>query len=892
MSLLGKLRTLWRRRALEARMREEMEHHLAEQAAAHERAGLSPQDAAYAARRDFGHRDGVAEAIRDQRTSRTLEAIGRDLRLALRGLRRRPGFSAVVVVTLAIGLGTTTAALTLADAVLLRALPIAGEDRLVVLREFRTDEAERSYGVSYPNFIDWQQRLAPALPDLAIFGLDEISLATDEGTIRAPAAVVSASFFRTVGVSARLGRTFTEAEDRPGATGQPRSVLLSHQAWQRRHGSDPTIVGHILRIDRHPHVVIGVLPPALFPTAEEPVDYWITVATNGSIDQAGAGNASRNYRPYAGVVGRMADGITLARVRADAAVAHAELKARHAGLASALAVDVQPLREWLVGDLRAPLSLLMLTAAIVLLVACVNVANLLLARNATRQREFAIRCAVGASRGALVGHAVVEALVLAVLGGLTGFILSLWLVPGLVAALPDSIPAPGGLRPDLRVFGLAMLLAGLCALACGLLPGLAAARARPGDALKDGIRGGSTGPGAARFRRQLVGVQVALSTVLLVLAGLLIRSFQNLERSSPGYVTEHRLTAQLSLAAPRYFDGSFDPGPINRFLDELERRLTALPGVKAVGHAQSVPLTEIENSTSFQLSPGPESATATGEASVQLRFVSADYFTVLGIPVRDGRGFAEADRAGAEPVALVNEAFVRTHLGGSSAVGRSVKLGWGGNDPKRIVGVVGDVRHRSLSDSVRPEVYVPQAQFANASVTLVVVAAVPPETLERSVRATIQALDPDLPVTGLRTLDSYRAAALAEPRLFAVLLSGLGITALVLTLVGLYGSAGYDAAARTREIAIRLTLGASPRSVIGLVTRQGLRPVALGVIVGGGLSLLAARPLQDRLFGVGPGDWLSLAAVAFLCLATGAVACLIPAWRTSRVDPAVTLRQD
>ncbi len=867
-------------------MAEEMAHHLAELTDANVRAGMTPAEAALAARRAFGHVDSVKEQIRDQRSWAAVENTARDFRLTLRSLRRQPGFALVVILTLALGIGANTALFTVLNSVLLRPLPVADESRLVVLEEFQRDSSEGGFGVSYPDFADWRAR-SRSFASLALITRTGVIVQHEGRATRGVAAIVSGNLLTTLGVGAHLGRTFTPDDEHPVPKGAPVPVMLTHRAWQTRFGGDPGLIGRSVMIDERPSLVIGITPAGLFPVADEPFEFWFTTGINGSPDQTGATNASRNYRPYS-ALGRLAPGATLEKATAEIATITESLKQEHATLSRELAVRLMPLRERLTGDVRGQFILLFGIVGAVLLIACVNAANLLLARASSRQREGAIRSALGASQGDLLRPALTESFTLAFVGAAAGLLLSLWLVPLVAQQLPASIPRPTSFAPDTRVLLFTIGAALVTGLLCGLLPALTAARAKPADALKEGGRSGSGGGPAQRWREVLISAQVALALILLVGAGLLGRSLLQLHQVQPGFIVGNTLTAQLALTGDAYFKGDFDPGPINRFLDELTRQLSALPGVTHVSHAQSVPLTSVENSTLFEWEGAPTGQSVS--TSAQLRFVDAAYFDTLGIPVRAGRAFSRDDRASAPAVAMVNEAFVRAHLRGENPLGRRIKLGWGGEAPKEIVGVVGDVRHRSLGDEARPEVYVPQAQFANASVTLLVRTSGQAEGLARELEAIVRSLDPLLPLTEVRTLEAYRNDTLAEPRFLTLLLGLFAALALTLTLVGLYGVTSYHVSQRTREIGIRLALGAGAGDIFQLVTREGMRPVLIGLVAGLLGAAIASQFLRSQLYGVSPFDVTTFVAIALLCTGAGILACLLPARRATRVDPMIALR--
>jgi len=817
-----------------------------------------------------------------------MQTLIQDLRYGARMLVKRPGFTLIAVLTLALGIGANTAIFSVINAVLFRPLPIADESRVVVLQEFRQDKADSS-GVSYPDFADWRAQ-SRSFSSMAIVTTDEVTLKNADEPVRVVGAVVSADIFKTLGVQPYLGRTFASQEDQPGTSEGLSPVMLTYSAWRNRFRGDQKIVGRQVVIDEKPYQIIGVTPPNFFPLQKEPIEFWTTVAVNGNPNQKGTANASRGYRFYSGAVARLQPGVTLQQAQAELETILGSIKRNNPGVNEKLAVRVVQLRNLLVGNAQGMLWLLLGVVGVVLLIACVNVANLLLARATTRQREIAIRTALGANRWDIARQLLVESLLLACLGGLMGLLLSMWLVAGIVELLPAEIPRLTGLAPDWRVllftFGAAMFVGVLC----GLLPALTATKGNVFDAIKSGGRTGADGKFSGRLRNVLVAGQVALALTLLVSAGLLVNSLLRLNRVNPGYNTDNTLTAQLVLSGKRYYDGDMKPERINAFLDGLTEQVKRLPGVTEVSYAQCVPLTATDNNTNFGIVERPNT---TGETSVaQLRFVGEGYFEALNIPVKSGRAFTARDNPQAPNVALVNEAFVRAHLNGESPIGKHLKMGWGGDDPKEIVGVVGDVRHRSLSDAARPEMYVPQAQFANAGVSLIVRSQGKAENLIGAIKKVVHTLDPEMPLTEVKTLAAYRDEALAVPRFNTFLLGIFSLVALVLTLVGLYGVMSYSVTQRTQEIGIRMALGANAADVLGMVIRQGMKTVLVGVAIGLVASLGITRLMKSLLYGVTASDPVTFLVIGLLLTAAAVLACYIPARRATKVDPMIALRYE
>lgn len=828
-----------------------------------------------------------------------MEALLRDLQHSARSLFRKPGFVFVAALTLALGIGANTSVFTVINTVLFRPLPIQGENRLVVIREFNTEKADDSRGVSYPNFNDWRAGCT-AFESMSIVGETTGTWQSGGEPIRVRGAVVSNEFFKTLGVNPQLGRAFEPNEEafnrgfesKAGA-GEPEiiiPVMLTDSGWRKLAGGDRAVVGKMFILDGSKIQIVGVTPAELFPVRNEPIEFWTTVAVNGSPAIQGSANASRNYRAYIGVLGRLKPGISAAQGLSDVQRVQTGLRERFPKANEKMSVMVQPLRELIVGDAAKMLWLTLGIVAAVLLIACVNVANLLLARAASKQREIAVRSALGASRFQIIRQLISEALILSALGGLAGFGLSYLFIQGIVELLPADIPRPSGLSPDWRVLAFTFFAVTLSGLASGLLPALSLRKGNLSDGIKEDSRSSVGGQGANRLRGALVVSEIAIALMLLAGAGLLVNSLIRLQQVNPGFTTDRILTVQMALSGGRYYEDGMGPRRIAAFLDTLTQRVRTLPGVTSVSYAQCVPLTNQDNNTQFDVVEQPRASE--NKPSAQLRFVGTGYFSTLNIPIQAGRDFNERDNATSLPVALVNEAFVRRHFNGENPIGKKLKMGWGGEGPKEIVGVVGNVRHRSLSDSARPEMYVPQAQFGNAGITLLVRSTVASESLVAGVKREVRALDPDLPLTDIKSLDEYREDALAFPRFVTFVLTGFALLALVLTAIGLYGVVSYGVAQRTREIGIRMALGATASDVLNRFLTQGLKLAVIGVGVGLVGAVFMTRLLESLLYDVTPTDPITFSIVAVFLLATSVAACWVPARRAANGDPMEALRHE
>lgn len=816
-----------------------------------------------------------------------IDSIMKDVRYGARMLMKRPGFTIIAVLTLALGIGANTAIFTVINAVMLRPLPYPEEERLVVLRENRTDAPWEDRGVSYPNFRDWEKRVR-SFSSMGIIQLTDVTVVEGGEPERLTGAIVSAGFFRTLGIKPALGRLFRDEDDLPGGSEGAQAVMLSHSVWQSRFGGDPRIIGRRIRVQGNVLQVTGVLPEGILPLQNEPVGFWATVAMMGDPARAGTPNASRGYRAYAAVVARLKPDATIERAREELESVTAGMRAEYPESNGKSGASVIGLRDLLISDLKPMLWLLMGLVAAILLIACVNVANLMLARSLGRQREIAIMAALGAGRGRIIRQMVTEGMLLALIGGLIGLLVSQWGVDLLVSTMPADVPRITGLSPDWRVLLFTFAAAALTGIICGIAPAWQAARADVTQAMKDG--GLTVSRAGSGLRNTLVIGQLALSMTILIGAGLLIKSLINLQQVNPGFETSNILTAQFVLPQERYYNQGFSPEGINLFLSKVEAEARRLPGVRDVSYAQCVPLTSNENNTYFEVLERP--STAGEKQAAQLRFIGAGYFSTIGIPVMAGRAFTAQDDPKSRPVAIVNQAFVREHLGGENPIGKRLKLGWGGEGPKEIVGVVGNVRHRSLSDDVRPEMYVPQAQFVNAGITLLVRTSGDPSTLVNPLKSIIRRLDPELPVMDVKTMNQYREESLSYPRFISRLVILFAVLGLALSVIGLYGVLSYSVSQRTGELGIRIALGAASTDILKLVVFQGLKLVALGLILGLAGSIALTRLGENQLYQVSTTDPIVLTVISLIVLIVALAACLIPARRAARVDPLVVLRSE
>jgi len=803
-----------------------------------------------------------------------MQTLLQDLRYGARMLLKKPGLTLTAVLTLALGIGANTAIFSVVNAVLLRPLPYPEPAALVRIYEKETDSALPSerLEVAPANFLDWR-RQSRTLVEIAAWGQEEQALASQDHADSVVAAFVSFNFFSALGVNPLRGRVFTSEEDRPD---RDTVALLSYGLWQRRFGGDTNLVGQKVNLDGSQYTVVGIMPPGFqYPRGAE---IWTPLALN-------ANQTQMRDAHFLQVIARRRPDASLAQVRAEMETIASSLAQQYPATNKNWTVNVLPLPEDEVGRARTTMLLLMGAVGLVLLIACANVSSLLIARGATRRTEITIRSALGASRWRIVRQLLTESVLLAGLGGGLGLLLALWGTDALLALSPSEIPRMQTARVDLYALGFTLAVTLLAGLIFGMLPSLQAARINLHESLKEGGRGASGSLANKRIFGALVVSEIALALIVLVGAGLLLNSFMRLRRVEIGIQTSNVLTVEVNLPSSRYRGKDYQAHRLN-FYGQVIERIGALPGVAAVGAIDSLPLGGHERGWTFRKEGQNLAPSERQVAGFQI--ATTDYFRAMGMRIRRGRAFTESDRDGSPQVAIINESFAQQFYPNEDPLGQRIIIR---NRPaaSEIVGVVNDIRHFGPDKAPGPEMYVPYNQLVVGAVPLVVRTKSEPEALIGAVREEIRAVDREVAVGKVRTMTQMMSATLAERRFALLLLGGFAVVALLLAATGVYGVMAYAVTQRTREIGIRIALGARSADVLRLIIKQGLSLALIGVVIGLFGAFALTRLMKDLLFGLSATDPLTFIVIALLLTFSMLLACWIPARRAMKVDPMVVL---
>ena len=865
-----------RRRQREQDLERELRSHLASETAEQQEQGLSPEEARYAASRALGNTTLIKEDVREMWGWASLDQLWQDVRYALHILGKNYGFTAVAVLSLALGIGANTAIFSVVDAVLFQPLPYSDPERLVDVWRQSAKKGTIKDTISYPDFLDLRGQNT-VFTDMAAYRESHGTVVTDSNPERINASVVPTNLFRLLGATPEMGRTF-RADDE----GKGQVAVLSHTLWQNHFHGDPGITGRSISLDGGSYTVIGVMPAGFeFPILAEPVQLWVPIAYDGEMAR------NRGSSVYQ-VIARLKPGAALAQ-------AAAQMNTIADRLAQQYGADDQPGNRirlvmhtsGLVGGAREALILLFAAVGMVLLIACINVANLILVGATHRSREIAIRTALGASRVRLVRQLLTENLILALLGSCFGLALGYWAIRLLVVIGPRDIPRLTGVTLDSTVLVFTLGLSVICTLLFGLVPSLRLSKTGLGESLTARARGATPGASAGRLRDVLVTSEIALSLVMVLAAGLLLQTLWHLKRVDPGFDPNHVLTFDLSL--PDYAGAKRI-----RLFEQLVSRIRTVPGVASATITFPLPFSGDDIGTSFEIQG--QQPSREGLPYAKLCTADADYFRTMHIPFLEGSGFPAGNGMRAKPVAVINEAFAKRYFPGENPLGKRLRQGAesGGiaAEMSEIVGVVGDLRLFSLREEVKPIVIVPMAQFPINAMSVVVRSQADPRALLGEVRQVVQSIDRDALILRGKTLDQYLGSMLGQPQFIADLLGIFAGLALTLATVGLYGAIAYAVSQRTQEIGIRMAFGATPSTVLKLVLGHGLRLIAVGIASGLILALSLAHLIRTLLFGVSATDPATIVSVSALLSAVAVLACYIPARRALRVDPMVALRYE
>jgi putative ABC transport system permease protein len=817
-----------------------------------------------------------------------------DFSYALRMLRKSWGMTLIAVATLALGIGANTAIFSVVNGVLLRPLPFQQSDRIVYILE-KLPGFSTSIPMNAPDFNAFSER-QQSFAQLAIYGNKHFDLSGSGEPERVTAARASASVFPLLGIAPMLGRTYSQDEDQPGHA----VAVLSHGLWQRYFAADPNIVGRTIQLDRQPYTVIGVMPQSFeFPLRGEtwsntPAELWVPMAFTKE-EREGWGNMYNHS-----VIARLKTGVTVAQAQSDASRAISEVEALYPAPMIAffkgahIGIAVAPYSQIVTGDVRLPLLLLLVAVGIVLLIACANVANLLLARSTSRQKEIAVRAAMGADGWRLARQMITESTVLGLLSGFVAVFIGGWGMELILSLAPANLPRMQEVRMDWRVLLFALVLSLGTAILFGITPAIEAGHVDPWEALKEGGRGGGPARGRRKLQSLLIVSQTALAVMLLIGAGLLTRSFGLLLKTDPGFRPEHVVTGTIALPLRAYPRAA----AIRNFWKDLFAKSEALPGVSAAGFSTDLPLDAEERDAvtieGFEGSPNTL-------PNITQSWIMGDYFSAMGITLKRGRYFTPAEIVGPANVAIVSEAAARTYWPGQDPIGKRIK--YSSNDWRTVIGVVGDVKESSMKDPAAPHGYTPYLREADSTLEaqefdelrtlhLAVRTNLDPEVLFNSIRATVASIDPEIALDDVKTMDTVIDKSVAPQRFNLALVGLFAVLAVFLAAVGVYGVLSYSISQRTREIGVRIALGAQRMRVLQMAVSEGMKLAILGIVIGAGAGFVLTRLMEGLLFGITSRDPLTFAAVAALVVLVSFAACYIPARRAMRIDPIVALRYE
>ncbi len=809
-----------------------------------------------------------------------MQTLIQDLRYGARMLLKKPGFTLIAVITLALGIGANTAIFSVVNAVLLKPLSYAGPDRIVqVFAIFPDGDPDPEIKtVSWPDFVDIKSQ-SRSFTDIAAIEGAAFNLMSGNETERLRVGMVSANLFPMLGVNTALGRNFLSEEDQPN--GAP-VIILSHGLWQRRFGSDSGIIGQQVTLNRNDYTVVGVMPRGFKMPSDlmgGNTDIWMPITPSAFKRNRG----QHRFEAY----GRLKPEATLESAREELSVIAGQLEQQYQSTNKDKGAGLMPLGELVVRDSRKMLFVLFGAVGFVLAVACANVANLMLARAASRSREIAIRTTLGAGRWRIIRQLLTESMLLSLVGGLAGLLIALWGTDAVVALHPGGLPRLDEVSMNWQVLGFTLGVSLITGLLSGLAPALQASKSDQVTALKEGSTQSAGSRGSRHLRNLLVMAETALALVLVIGAGLLIKSFWQLQQVDPGIKPDHLLTFQVSLPRNDYPEAAQK----RIFFEQLLERTAAIPGVQSVGASHILPLTGAYSCDSFMRDDRP--LPPDDRPCAEIRLVTPDYFRTLSIGLTRGRVFTERDNSGAGQVVMINEAMAEKFWPGEDPIGKRLTPDSGTIVSREIVGIVRDIKHFGLDKESKPEYYIPYNQDPwSSALTIAVRTTGDPASLSQAVRNEVRSLDSSLPITSLRTMKELVERSVAKPRFRTLLLGVFAGVALLLSMLGIYGVMSWSVAQRTREVGVRMALGAAPADILRLLVGQGMIVAVVGVGIGVGGAFMLTRVLASFLFEVNATDLMTFVSVAVLLLGAALLACYVPARRATKIDPMVALRYE
>ncbi len=820
-----------------------------------------------------------------------MQSLLQDMRYGARMLLKNPGFTVVAIIAITLGIGANTAIFSVVNAVLLRPLPYNEPEQLVAVWESNTRKPDNKMSISYPDFFDWRER-SQSFEGIAIYRNANFST-TDKGQpVQLSGQVVSAEMFDLLRVRPLLGRNFTREDEKVGGKTSSRAVIISQSLWQRIFGADNNTIGQTISLDHKQFEIVGVMPAGFqFPIQAEPIEIWVTPAVDSETDdEKSPMTERRGFRLLHGIA-RLKSGVTIQQAQSEMEAIAKGIEEQHPDQNVNVGARLIPFHKDLVSNYSLGLLVLSCAVGCVLLIACANVANLMLARTTSRYKEIAVRAALGAGRLRLIRQLLTESLLLSLAGGLLGLVVAWWGVEVIIKLIPEDLPRLAEISVDRAVLGFTFLLSLITGVLFGVIPAIQGSKTDLNEAMKEGARGNSGGY-RTKFRSALVIAEVAIALVLLIGAGLLGQTFLKLQRVDLGFDSNNVLTAMVELPSAQYTK----PEQKIAFYQQLLDRVKTLPGVNSASGVLPLPISGDDANGSFEIEGRP---TEPGdEPQTDYTWINLDYFKTMKIALVEGRDFSVRDNLKSPSVVIVNETFAKRHFPDENPLGKRLILPFSSGDqdnlPVEIVGIVKDIKQRAaLSEAASPMLYMAYAQlpFFN-QISLVVRTDTEPRTLAKAIQSEVTNLDKDLPLSEIKTLDQYLGNAVAQPKFSAVLFGLFAGVALLLSAVGLYGVMAYSVTQRTHEIGIRLALGAEKSDVLRMVVRQGMTLAIAGIALGLLVAFAATRLLETLLYGVNSTDTFTFITVVFVLAGVALVACAVPARRATKTDPMVALRYE